>query len=950
MIGKIAAAHARIVPNFTLSWRDTSASWALEPVRRASEGVRRLVLPAGRTSAFDIIAPAAALGALTVEFARQPWPASDLSLELADERGAVLGRWLTAAPAIQSGGAVCVADFDGLRFEPGARYTVRLSAAAGLPFASVTLRGCHDQGRGLAFHSRLLRLSGERIRPPPAPRVDWARPVVVFPAGATGVRAGLELLSRAFPGASFASVVLDGLDATWPAVADAEAVVLAGAPMTDGQRPIYDQLCFELYRRGVCTIALDAEAVSPWPLSGGSVDRLNRRAEADRQRCRFILRGGEPPRLVRSRDPGRPWASAPLLGESDTLRRLVDLARQEAAPSVSVVVLADGPALGLVEALERLRAQSWPDIRVVVAVPEGRKADRDAATAAIEAVFGHARDGRAVLVEGPADPVERFVRAAEAEPADIHLLLDGPWLANRDFVAAHVFEHLDPGVRTVAGPPVVRAKPGERQVLTAALDHDPEALRRLAAPDDPVQPDSFVNLGRAPFSIKGGASALAGGPSSAAEPGPAWRRIAAGYRLYLDGERIQYTDRALALAPEEAPPAAPLAPAPAAWLATLDEDFGLTARRWLASIGAPGLAPAPAAPFVSRRPARALRVLSYRWHVAHQYELYKLPHQFTLATDAGENGMINSWDFDHRPLRPNVRFAPASQLDPAEFDVAIAHFDENVLAPELCNGEVTQAWGDPFRWLMSLPLPKVAICHGTPQFIGQYGLDPGRKARFEVHEGERARLAAFVKDALVVCNSHQAEAEWGFARSQVIWHGFDPNEFPPGKGDLDVLALGGDWKRPHYRGAWEEMEVRSRLNPEIRVETADHAGGACEIRGGNPYALARFRGYAARLGRFKAYLNTTLRSPMPRSRGEAMMTGAAPVCLDNHDVSLFIENGVNGFYSKDSAELADFLNHLCRNEASARRISAAARRTALDMFNHDRYLAAWAELLERTAR
>lgn len=949
MIRKIAAAGARLVPNYMLTWRDSPACWAQEPVRRSSEAPGRLILAAGRTTTFNFIAPAPALDRLTLEFARQPWPASALTLELADAAGGVLGRWSTAARTIRAGGVVPVADFHGLRFEPGARYTVKLSAS-GQPISSVTLRASKDRGRGAASRSRILGFTAERTRSPPMPPGPGARHVAVFPPGVAR-RADLELLSQAFPHAAFASVVMDGLDSVWPAVANAEVVVFAGAPVPDGQRAGFDQLCFELHRRGVCTLALDSDAVTPWPLAGGAVDQDRRRAEADRRRCRFILRRGQPPTLARSQGPDEAWTEAPRLGRSDSLRKLADAARADAGPQVCVVMLADGPAEGLAEALKRLQSQSWPDIRVLVAVAEGRETDRRAAAEAIEAVFGHVGDDRAKLVLGAADPVERFLGATEAESAGIRLLLDGPWLVNRDFVAAHMFEHLDPSVRAVVGPPPVRPGPGEHEGLVAALESDPEALRALAAGDDPVQLDSFVNLARAPFSLKRGPPPAFAPGDAPPEPEPGWRRIALGYQLYLDGGRIQYTNRALALAAvaEPALPDTALPPSGAAWLAEQHEDFPLTARRWLTSIGVPPSGAVPSAPFVARRPARALRVLSYRWHVPHQYELYKLPHQFTLATDAGENGMTNHWDFEQRPLRPNVRFAPAAQIDPAEFDVAIAHFDENVLAPELCNGVVPLAWGDPFRWLMSLPLPKVAICHGTPQFVGQYGLDPNPIHRFELHEAERARLVAFTKEALVVCNSHQAEAEWGFARSQVIWHGFDPNEFPPGKGDLDVLALGGDWKRPHYRGAWEELDVRARLHPDIRVETAHHAGGAGEIRNGNPYAVARFHGYAARIGRFKTYLNTTLRSPMPRSRGEAMMTGAAPVCLDNHDVSLFIENGVNGFYSKDSAELADFLNHVCRNEASARRISAAARRTALDVFNHDRYLAAWTELLERTA-
>lgn len=75
------------------------------------------------------------------------------------------------------------------------------------------------------------------------------------------------------------------------------------------------------------------------------------------------------------------------------------------------------------------------------------------------------------------------------------------------------------------------------------------------------------------------------------------------------------------------------------------------------------------------------------------------------------------------------------------------------------------------------------------------------------------------------------------------------------------------------------------------------------------------------------------------------MTGVIPVCLNNHDVSLFIENKINGFFADTPEELADYINYLFRNRAEAVQIGAAARRTALDVFNHDRYLTGWTKLL-----
>jgi glycosyltransferase involved in cell wall biosynthesis len=133
------------------------------------------------------------------------------------------------------------------------------------------------------------------------------------------------------------------------------------------------------------------------------------------------------------------------------------------------------------------------------------------------------------------------------------------------------------------------------------------------------------------------------------------------------------------------------------------------------------------------------------------------------------------------------------------------------------------------------------------------------------------------------------------------------------------------------------------------VETAAHQGGSIEVRDTNPFAVRNFRSYVDRIRQFSVYLNTTLRSPMPRSRGEAMMTGVIPVCLRNHDVDRFVENGVDGFYADTPEDLAAFLNDLFRDRGRILEMSRAARRKAMDVFNHDRYLAAWTNLLGEIA-
>lgn len=331
-----------------------------------------------------------------------------------------------------------------------------------------------------------------------------------------------------------------------------------------------------------------------------------------------------------------------------------------------------------------------------------------------------------------------------------------------------------------------------------------------------------------------------------------------------------------------------------------------------------------------------LRILTYRWHVPHQYELFKLGAEFTLITDLGE-GSCRWWDLGQRPLPANVRFAHWAEIDPRQFDLAVLHFDENVLQAAADARSVGAEWGATFRFLQqNLAIPRVAVCHGTPQANAP---------------AQRAALARFLGDTPVVVNSHQAQSEWGFANARVIWQGFDPAEFPcrppPNRRAPRILTLPEEAmaERPGYRGADLLAQVASRVAPPL--ERLCVAEPNLLLRG-NAYADARFAHYVAALHGFDIYFNPTLRSPMPRSRGEAMLCGLATVNADSHDVDRFIENGLNGFYAATAEELADQLNFLLADPARAWRIGQAGRETAMQRFHIDRYLADWRQLIRDT--
>ncbi|KAA0593696.1 glycosyltransferase involved in cell wall biosynthesis [Azospirillum lipoferum] len=592
----------------------------------------------------------------------------------------------------------------------------------------------------------------------------------------------------------------------------------------------------------------------------------------------------------------------------------------------------------------------------------------------------------------------RLLQAAALTNADVCVVLDAGLHVNRDFLAAHAFAHRHPDFDVVIGAPPVMADGRTPARLLDELQADANHARDRIRMQDPMQPDGFLNVAAGNLSVKAallrrlalpqedGASRHAA-QGSGTEAGGRFDDLVLGYLLYRAGARFGRTEHAFAVRTAKAAGATEEVPADGLTpherrmegfnsLFRPYPELALVARRWAVAeaggileaihaddrlgecLHTPAYAElksrfgaAVASPALRRAARRPLRVLSYRWHCGHQYELYKLPHEFTLVRGLGP-GLTDRWDYEQRPLRPNVRFIDMEELDPSKYDVAILHFDENILAPQLGAGALPDDWGNAFRWfLANVPLPKIALCHGTPAFAGQYGRARGPIDRFQIHETERQALVDLLAERgiPVVVNAWQAKAEWGFADSRVIWHGFDPQEYPAARYERDVLALGSSmWERPHYRGAYEHERVMARLPADIRVETAANQDGGLWPRQTNDYARSKFRSYIDRIRSFTAYLDTTRRSPMPRSRAEAMLCGVVPVCLRSDDVGLFIRHGVNGFCGESPEELADYLVHLCRNRDAARRIGERARLTALDLFNHDRYLAAWTALLDET--
>jgi len=363
----------------------------------------------------------------------------------------------------------------------------------------------------------------------------------------------------------------------------------------------------------------------------------------------------------------------------------------------------------------------------------------------------------------------------------------------------------------------------------------------------------------------------------------------------------------------------------------------------------------------SKSVSKRLKILTYRWHCAHQYELWKLPHDFYLIDGPGSMG----WDYNQRPLRDNSRYIKYNKLEDINFndyDLMIFHFDENVLCPELSNGILDKNWGYIFKELFNkCNIPKIALCHGTPPFYGQFKFDYKRKdLLMKPIEKEIQKYKDFLGDTLVITNSNKCREEWGFNNSKTIWHGFDPADYPslidPQR---DIIYIANSVRhRPWYRGydLWKEV-VDGIENDYLGARNEDKEKYYSFVSNFpkvkepekfvnmNDYARIKFSNYVDLLRNYKIFFNATLRSPMPRSRAEAMLCGSTIVTTNYHDEDMWIENEVDGFYSNDPKQLREYLEYSLKNEDECYRIGQKGRKKAMEVFNQDRYLREWKEVI-----
>lgn len=343
-----------------------------------------------------------------------------------------------------------------------------------------------------------------------------------------------------------------------------------------------------------------------------------------------------------------------------------------------------------------------------------------------------------------------------------------------------------------------------------------------------------------------------------------------------------------------------------------------------------------------------IRVFNYPWHIAHQYELMKVPDtQWSWLVqhrrpygESARGDMITKYGLKYTPY-----------YESGQYDVAVLHLDQQCFE----EGILDRGKGSLTREVASVvkDIPKVLIMHGTPYYPEMFGCDitPENhralgftKDQIGMSSELILRFQEFVKNNqidFVVFNSHTAKRQWGFDNQEwakAIWHGMEPSEWldlPKEPRVVTMINAGGldkYYDRTFLAAVKEKLEEKDIYHCHITVDVN----------------FKNFEDYRTFIGRSLIYFNPTRESPMPRSRTEAMLSGCCVITTGNQDADMFIEDGENGLLTNRNPEyVVRLIEALVYDYKKAIEIGQKGKQTALELFKPERFQQEWSELLQK---
>jgi glycosyltransferase involved in cell wall biosynthesis len=303
---------------------------------------------------------------------------------------------------------------------------------------------------------------------------------------------------------------------------------------------------------------------------------------------------------------------------------------------------------------------------------------------------------------------------------------------------------------------------------------------------------------------------------------------------------------------------------------------------------------------------RRLKILTWHTHGSYLYYLSQAPHDFYVLSKPGRPAGYGG-RCGHMPWGPNVHDLPVAEAKRQQLDCIVFQDDHQYL-------------DDQFEFLSAQQraLPKIYLEHDPPRAHPVDARHPVRSS-----------------DVLLVHVTRFNQLMWdnGHTPTRVIEHGVVDagarysGEFPRG-----LVVVNNLLRRGRRVGADIFEAARREIPLDLAGMGAEDAGGLGEIRHADLPAFA---------ARYRFFFNPIRYTSMGLAVIEAMLAGVPVVALASTEMPTVIRDGVNGYIDTDVSRLVSRMHGLLENPEAARKLGAQARRTALERFGIQRFVADW---------
>jgi Glycosyl transferases group 1 len=311
---------------------------------------------------------------------------------------------------------------------------------------------------------------------------------------------------------------------------------------------------------------------------------------------------------------------------------------------------------------------------------------------------------------------------------------------------------------------------------------------------------------------------------------------------------------------------------------------------------------------------RPLRILMWHVHGSYLWYLSHVPHEIVLPVRPGRphgyGGRNGSF-----PWPDTVREVPVGHLRDVEVDAVVYQAHDH--------------------WVVDRHEVLSPAQRAVPQIVIEH--DPPRGSPTDT------RHPVDDPDALVVHVTAFNDLMWDCGRTPttVVEHGVVVPDDARYTGGLarGITVVNGLVTRGRRLGLDVFLAARDHVPLDLVGMRSEQLGGLGEVP---PPELARA------MADYRLYFHPVRYTSLGLSLCEAMTVGLPVVGLATTELPTIIDDGVNGFASTDPAHLVEAMRALLDDPGLAQAIGAAGRRTALERFSIDRFVADWDRLL-RTA-